>query len=74
MVNKGRQPVLDHEKLKSTSLKGSKNPQSKLIEEDVLEIRELFEQGFKQTFLVLLYNTTKSTVNNVVLRRTWKHV
>lgn len=55
--------------------KGRSNGQSKLTEEQVLEIRKLYaESGYTQSELAIKYNLNSSTINLIVNRRRWKHI
>ena len=55
---------------------GVQNPKVKLTEVLVLEIRRLYESGVYKNNLEIskVYNVTESTINDVVKRRTWKHI
>jgi len=55
--------------------KGSRNSRSKLTEQDVREIRILFDSG-KMTIkeLAVRFNVHRSTINDIVNRNTWRHV
>jgi len=59
---------------KERSLKGIKNPRSILSEEDILEIRQLFANGYTAKELSYIYKVGKSTVINIVVGNTWKHI
>ncbi|GGB50260.1 hypothetical protein GCM10011409_29830 [Lentibacillus populi] len=68
-------------KLSETKL-GNTNPSSKLNDKSVRYIRtlykELLEEGCKKTQsqkeLAMKFNVSRSTISDIVLRRTWKHI
>jgi len=62
MVEKGRQA------------KGESLPQSKVTEQDVRDIRRLYEEGWSQGALGRRYDITQPTVYDIVHRISWKHV
>lgn len=68
MVTKGRQAK------HKPNLQGSKNHQSILTESDVVEIRELYRQGLKQTEIAPRYGVTNHCICLVVNRKSWTHV
>lgn len=55
-------------------VKGTANPQSKLTEDQVFEIRSLYAQGFLQTNIAKIFGVHKGTVNDIVLHKTWTHI
>lgn len=54
-----------------TSPKGSKHGQSKLTENDVLEIRS---STLSQKELSIIYNTSYKNINRIINRRRWTHI
>lgn len=54
---------------------GSKSPNSKLTEQDVIEIRELYAEG-NQTFrtLAIQYDVSRGLISSIISRRSWTHV
>jgi hypothetical protein len=54
---------------------GTKNPKSKLSEEEVLKIRIMYKTG-KYSYLDIskLFGITLANVGYVVLQKTWKHI
>lgn len=56
---------------KLESFKGSKNPQAKLTETDVLEIRKLREQGQTLSSIAKQYNISESRVSTITNRKSW---
>jgi DNA-binding transcriptional regulator YiaG len=53
---------------------GELNGFSKLKEKDVLEIRKLAKEGFSQRKLAKMYNVAKSTIADILKRKSWKHI
>jgi DNA-binding NarL/FixJ family response regulator len=47
---------------------------AKVTEEQVKEIRQLFVDGLKYDEIAPMYNIRKSTIQNIVLKRSWKQV
>ena len=45
-----------------------------LKKEDIINIRELYDKGFTIKEISSRYNTTWSIINNIVKRKTWKHI
>lgn len=66
MINKGRRGV--------TSLKGEKNHKSKLLESDVIKIRNLYSKGKNCTQIALIYNLSISAIDRIVRKISWKHI
>lgn len=64
MLRKGRQKVL----------LGETNPSSKLDNDDVLFIRTMARLGEKTSDLSAFLGVGKTTITNVIARRTWKHI
>lgn len=54
-------------------LKGERNPNSKLTEKQVLEIRKLAKTQ-TTTSLAKKYKIARSRIYDVVMRKTWKHI
>ena len=61
MVSKGRQT------------KGEKNPQAKLSESQVVEIRRMVREGYGKPTIAAQFNISEVTVSDIV-KRTWRHV
>ena len=55
-----------------TSGKGSLHSQSKLTEDQVLEIRA--QESILQKDLAIQYGVSVQTINDIIKRRAWKHV
>ena len=56
------------------TLKGSKNPMSKLKEHQIIEIRNLISKGFKNTEIAKIYNVIHQTISLIRNNKIWKHV
>lgn len=55
--------------------KGNDCSYSKLTEEQVLQIRELYSSGsYLQRELGVMYNVKQITISNIITRRNWKHI
>lgn len=54
-------------------VKGSKNPYSKLTEQQVLEIRQLIGT-MNQKQIGKIYNVTQTTISEIKNRKIWNHV
>lgn len=54
--------------------KGSAHGMSKLTEQDVIEISRLAKKGMPQKRIAQHKGLALSTVNQIILKRTWKHV
>lgn len=60
---------------KGRSVKGEKNKAAKLTKNQVMEIRNKHKTNMiTQSELADQYGVTLSTINKIVLRRTWKHI
>jgi hypothetical protein len=55
-------------------LPGELAPHAKLKETDAITIRALVGAGYLQKDCAVLWGVTKATVNDLVLRKTWRHV
>ena len=54
---------------------GSVNNRARLSEDDVIDIRRLFDNGImSQKELSVAYNVGWSTIHNIVFRLTWTHI
>lgn len=56
--------------------KGSKNPNHKLTEADILQIRKLFPPAFDytQVDIARIYNVNKGQISCIIKRKTWSHI
>ena len=62
------------DKLGHKALCGIQLTQSKLTENDVLQIREWASFRWKQAMLAQAWNITAQTISHIVNRKTWKHL
>lgn len=62
MVNKGKSRV------------GEKHELSKLVENEVKEIRQKFINGYRKIDLAKQYNVGWECIHKIVLRQRWKHI
>jgi group I intron endonuclease len=53
---------------------GTKNPNSKLNEQDVLEIKTLIAAGTKTSYIAKLFLVSRESINDIKFSRTWKHL
>jgi hypothetical protein len=53
---------------------GSDKFNSKLMEEQVLEIRKLYNEGYSQAKLGELYNVSQYNISLIVTNKMWKHL
>lgn len=58
----------------SRAMRGEKNHMTGFTESDIREIRDMFESGVSQADICRKLNAHKSTINNIVHRRTWRHI
>jgi hypothetical protein len=58
----------------NTDVKGIRNPQSKLTDEDIREIRRRREVGEKLAAIAELFGVKENSVSRICARLTWKHV
>jgi DNA invertase Pin-like site-specific DNA recombinase len=59
---------------KRSDRRGEKHHLSKLKEEDVLNIRKLLSEKYKQTEIAKIYGLDPSTVSNIKTRKLWPHI
>jgi hypothetical protein len=58
-----------------TSPKGERNPCAKLTEEQVIEIRKLYNTGsFSHKDLGKIYNVDQANIGYIVRRKSWAHI
>lgn len=53
---------------------GEKAIASKLTENDVHKIIELYEQGYQQKDIAVIFSVSQRHVNDIVNKQTWKHL
>lgn len=56
------------------SMQGSENPQAKLTEAEVTEIRRLANEGFTQSAIAVRYGLRQGYVSKIINRKMWKHI
>ena len=56
------------------SHKGEKHPQSKLKEQDIYEIFNLYYKGYKRKQIAPIFNVSHYTITDVLNRKSWKHI
>ncbi len=54
--------------------KGESSHYSKLLEEDIMNIRKKHAEGFSYVSISKNYEVTAETISNIVRRITWKHI
>lgn len=60
---------------RSGELRGEDQPNSKLTEKQVIEIRRLYETGdYTYRSLGARFNVHKTTIQGIIKRRAWKHI
>lgn len=58
-----------------SSRKGEENPRSKLNDNKVIEIRNLYKTGeYSQSKLAEMFNMDQTTISGIILRKNWKHI
>lgn len=60
--------------LKGRTCRGSKRPASKLVEDDISDIRLLAAHGMTQTEIAGIYGVSQAAIGYVLTGTTWKHV
>lgn len=66
---------LDRERRKrGRCLIGSKNGYNKLIEDDVITIKNMLANNLSHLEISQLYNVNRATITYISLGKTWKHV
>ncbi|MDV2997654.1 MAG: hypothetical protein N4J56_007359 [Chroococcidiopsis sp. SAG 2025] len=53
---------------------GSRNPSSKLTENQVIEIRSLYHQGYSGKLLAKTYGVSDTLIYSILNRKVWTHV
>lgn len=57
------------------NLRGENNPFSRLREKEVVSIRKIYsENNISQIKLSKMFNVNDATINNIIKRRSWKHL
>lgn len=64
-----------HAKINGLKATGECNGNSKLTKEEVLEIRDLYDRGeYSQRDLAEMFDMSRSPIQSIVNRKTWRHV
>ena len=58
----------------SNRLRGESHPRSKLTSEQVLQIRDLYKQGFSTNVIARNFKVSKWNVEEIVKKKTWTHI
>ena len=66
--------LLEENSSEKKSAVGSKVGSSKLIEEQVLKIRELGGKGYGMRELGRMFNVDHKTISAIIKRKTWNHI
>lgn len=67
-----RKENMIHATLNGLANRGSKNPKSKLTEDDVIKIRNMFNnKEMNQADLARLFKVAPNSINNIVRNKTW---
>jgi IS30 family transposase len=53
---------------------GDKHPMSKLTSLEVLEIRRLADNGVSRAAIQVRFGVSKTTIANIILRKTWGNI
>jgi len=61
-------------KMAAAAKRGTENRSSKLSEEAVLKIREMYKSGVRQLKIAAQFNVAKSNVSSIIKRKTWTHI
>jgi hypothetical protein len=59
---------------KKRTMTGSRNPRSKLTEDEVLMIRSLHAEGYGCQRLARAFGVSNDTIKRINRRETWKHI
>jgi len=55
-------------------LRGENHPRSKLKNDEVLKIRELYRMGFSTNVIARNFKVSKWNIQEIVDEKTWKHL
>lgn len=67
--------VVSYEKSKVVHGKGEQNGRAKLTEQDVTEIRRLFNTGtISMRKISIRYGVSWTTIQHIIIRKLWKHI
>lgn len=73
MSEESIQKTLDTKLRNGSTNSGSKHPNSKLTEEDVIEIKNLIKSGFSITDIAKQFNVTKHAISDIKRGKSWSH-
>lgn len=59
---------------KNRHARGSRIHASKLIDNEVIEIRKMYDSGVNKKEIALKFNVTVPNINSIVNRKTWHHI
>ena len=65
---------MEDARIKNRMSKGSDIPSSKLKESDIIQIRQLYKNKYKQYKIAKIFNVTPPAINAILLSKTWKHI
>lgn len=68
MYRKGRDNLI------TPNLKGEENGAHKLVEQEVLEIRSLYQRGYTKSKLARMYGVSHTVISYIISRKLWKHI
>lgn len=57
-----------------TYRQGEKHPNAKLTEEEVLVIKALWDDGFKEKELAGFFKISACSISNIIHNRRWQHL
>lgn len=69
-----RHSIENNSEVVRLSRTGSKNGRSKLTEKDIIEIRNLYDNGMTRMEIAKKFNRGWTTIDHIIKRETWKHV
>jgi len=73
MLSKGRQNYTGPIGVQRLDIRGSKNPNSKFTNEEIIKIRDIWDGSSRHIFkLAMEYNVLPETIRNIVLKRSYK--
>lgn len=65
----------DQDNVRLGVFSGTNNPRAKVSEDDVREIREMYDSGrYSQSKLGKMYGVGQDTISSIVRRETWSHI
>lgn len=65
----------DHQKEQvSLAIRGSRCHTAKLVEDDIIKIRQLYKDGMQQKEIAKIYGCNPPAISCIITGKTWKHV